>query len=198
MKKGLSFKTDATKDTSAASAAKRGPPSLACSAALAAAIALSGCASIDSLRTSTPLADPAPVLQAPAQWYAPMQAAPHGGQTQQLTQWWASLGDTALVDLLAAAQQNGATVAQAASRITQARAALTLAGGAARPTLSAQAGASRAATSPAQPAASVLQGGLQAALTLQSTNSNVRNSTGVITKQFCFVTTLAGFSSHGC
>jgi outer membrane protein, multidrug efflux system len=133
---------------------------IAMATALAAA---TGCASIDSLRTNTPLADPAPALQTPAQWYAPMQASPHSGQTQQLSQWWASLGDTVLVDLLSAAQVNSASVAQAASRIAQSRAALTLAGGAARPTLGVQAGFSRAATSPAQPAATVLQGGLQAA-----------------------------------
>ena len=131
--------------------------------ALALGLALTGCASIEEMRRPAVAVNPAPTLQTPAQWYAPMQAVPHGGQPQQLAQWWASLGDTVLVDLLAAAQANGASVAQAASRIAQARAALTLAGAASRPSLNAQAGAGRSLATPGQPAATVFQGGLQAA-----------------------------------
>ena len=133
-------------------------------AALGLALALAGCASgvprTDAHPTSVPSLGS---INLPAQWYAPMQTLAHGGKTQQLSLWWAALNDTALVDLMAAAQQNSASVAQAAARVAQSRAAQVIAGGAARPSLTAQAGLSRAVTSPLQPAATALQGGLQAA-----------------------------------
>ena len=75
-------------------------------AALGLALALAGCASgvprTDAHPTSVPSLGS---INLPAQWYAPMQTLAHGGKTQQLSLWWAALNDTALVDLMAAAQQ---------------------------------------------------------------------------------------------
>jgi outer membrane protein, multidrug efflux system len=81
---------------------------------LAAAALLPGC------RTVGVDYQPQPI-PAPAAWHAPLQA--HGGDAAALTQWWTRFDDPALVALIGAAQRESATVAQAAARIAQARAA---------------------------------------------------------------------------
>ena len=98
--------------------------------------------------------------QAPAQWQAPL---PHHGDMGDLASWWQRLDDPLLVQLIEAAQSASPSVASAASRIAQARATAVGAGAALGPTLDASASASRSLTQPLTPAATVAQGGLQAA-----------------------------------
>ena len=97
---------------------------------------------------------------APAQWQTPL---PHNGTLKDLSQWWQSLGDPLLVELIEAAQNVSPTLASATSRIAQARAARATAGAALLPTLDASLAASRGLTQPPLPLASTVQGGLQAA-----------------------------------
>ena len=52
-------------------------------------------------------------------WSAPL---PHGGDSVALSDWWRAWDDQALVALIAQAQRENPTIAQAAARITQARA----------------------------------------------------------------------------
>ncbi|HZY17118.1 MAG TPA: efflux transporter outer membrane subunit [Ramlibacter sp.] len=84
-----------------------------------------------------------------AGWSAPL---PHGGAVADLQRWWEQLGDPVLVELVGAAQSASPTVASAASRIAQARAARTAAGAALAPNLDAvgslSRGTSQAAASP--------------------------------------------------
>jgi outer membrane protein, multidrug efflux system len=47
---------------------------------------------------------------APLQWNAPL---PHGGKVSDLTQWWQSLGDPVLVQLIDAAQAVSPSIASA-------------------------------------------------------------------------------------
>ena len=76
-----------------------------------AALTLAACA------TTAP---PTPVaLQAPAAWQAPL---PHQGSLQALAQWWTRLNDPLLVELIASAQTVSPGLAQAQSRVAQARA----------------------------------------------------------------------------
>jgi outer membrane protein, multidrug efflux system len=87
----------------------------------------------------TPRADaPEPAL--PAQWQAPL---PHQGELTQLSAWWQQFNDPLLVALLDAAQAVSPSIASAASRIEQARAARVAAGAALLPTLDAAASATR-------------------------------------------------------
>jgi outer membrane protein, multidrug efflux system len=132
---------------------------------LAAALLLSACASnkpaagkesapeaIKSIASST----------LPDQWQTGL---PHGGSVAQLAEFWTRWRDPLLVELVTAAQKENATLAQAASRVAQARATRTAAGAELGPTLDAQASATRARQSPGSsgaPATS-LQAGLQAA-----------------------------------
>ena len=75
-----------------------------------AALTLAACA------TTAP---PTPVaLQAPAAWQAPL---PHQGSLQALAQWWTRLNDPLLVELIASAQTVSPGLAQAQSRVAQAR-----------------------------------------------------------------------------
>ena len=59
-----------------------------------------------------------PPTRAPA-WNAPL---PHGGDRVALSEWWSGWNDPALVALIAQAQRENPTIAQAAARIGQARA----------------------------------------------------------------------------
>ena len=79
-------------------------------------------------------------FEAPAQWQAPL---PHGGQLSALDQWWQQFDDPLLVPLIAAAQAVSPSVASAASRIEQSRAARVAAGAALLPALDASANAQR-------------------------------------------------------
>jgi outer membrane protein, multidrug efflux system len=87
----------------------------------------------------TPRADAAEQAL-PAQWQAPL---PHQGELTQLAAWWQQFNDPLLVPLIDAAQAVSPSVASAASRIEQARAARVAAGAALLPTLDAAASATR-------------------------------------------------------
>lgn len=89
-------------------------------------------------------------LPAPAVWHAPLQA--HGGDPVSLAQWWTRFDDPALVALIGAAQRESATVALAAARISQARAAALTADLADSPAMEGVASANRAAFSFGGPA----------------------------------------------
>lgn len=116
------------------------------------ALSLTACA------ISAPPATPvAPTL--PPQWQAPL---PHNASLGDLAQWWQSLGDPLLVQLVAAAQEASPTVASAQSRVSQSRAARTIAGAALLPTLDASANGQRSANQAALPVTSTLAAGLLA------------------------------------
>ncbi len=106
-------------------------------------------------------APPAKVsAELPAQWQAPL---PHNGQLTDLNQWWQSLGDPLLVELIEAAQVASPSMATATSRIAQARATQVGSQATLGPTLDASLSASRGVTQPGVPAASMGQGSFQAA-----------------------------------
>lgn len=105
--------------------------------------------------------------QAASQWYSPLPETtktdlPHQGSSKELANWWQSLGDPLLVELITSAQAASPSVTTAASRIAQARSAVVAAGAAAAPNLSAAASASRGVSQLNVPLASVGQVGLQA------------------------------------
>ena len=105
--------------------------------------------------------------QVAAKWYSPLPVAakadlPHQGSVTALANWWQSLGDPLLVELIASAQAASPSVTAAASRIAQARSAVVATGAAFGPNLSAAANASRGVTQLNVPLASVGQVGLQA------------------------------------
>ncbi|WP_311222262.1 MULTISPECIES: efflux transporter outer membrane subunit [unclassified Acidovorax] len=85
---------------------------------------------------------PAAQVDAPAPpgWQAPL---PHQGNVADLARWWERQDDPLLVELITAAQGISPTVAQARSRIEQARATQTAARAALLPSLEGQANASR-------------------------------------------------------
>jgi outer membrane protein, multidrug efflux system len=69
-----------------------------------------------------------PTLNQDSTWSAPlpqMPPLPHDGKPTNLVAWWTAWKDPALTALLAAAQQENTTIAQAAARIQQARATYT-------------------------------------------------------------------------
>ena len=106
--------------------------------------------------------------QVAAKWYSPLPAAtkaaemPHQGSVKELSNWWQSLGDPLLVELIASAQAASPSVTAAASRIAQARSAVVNTGAASGLNLSAAASASRGVSQLNVPLASVGQVGLQA------------------------------------
>lgn len=103
--------------------------------------------------------------QAASQWYSPLPQTsqlPHQGSVAALSNWWQSLGDPLLVELIASAQAASPTVTAAASRIAQARSAVVTTGAAVAPHLSGFANASRGVSQLNVPLASVGQVGLQA------------------------------------
>jgi len=107
--------------------------------------------------------------QAASQWYSPLPNAspnssqlPHQGSVKALSNWWQSLGDPLLVELIASAQAASPSVTAAASRIAQARSAVVTTGAAVAPNLTGVANASRGVSQLNVPLASVGQVGLQA------------------------------------
>ena len=111
--------------------------------------------------------------QVAAKWYSPLPVTataadaaktdlPHQGSVVALANWWQSLGDPLLVELIASAQAASPSVTAAASRIAQARSAVVNTGAASEPNLSAAASASRGVSQLNVPLASVGQVGLQA------------------------------------
>lgn len=137
-------------------------------AALALSLALSAC--------SLPRPPQAATAAVPPHWDAPLPPAPaaaapaatidsslpHGGTEAGLARWWQRLDDPLMGELIAAAEAASPTVAQAASRIAQARAARVAAGAALGPTADAGASASRGFQSQFLSVATTAQAQLQA------------------------------------
>jgi NodT family efflux transporter outer membrane factor (OMF) lipoprotein len=108
-------------------------------------------------------------VQPPAAWAAPL---PHGGQMADLAQWWRQWNDPALVPLIESAQRISPTLAQARSRLLQARATQATARAALGPTLDGQASASRGFNEQLAAQATTAQAGLQAAWELDLFGAN--------------------------
>jgi NodT family efflux transporter outer membrane factor (OMF) lipoprotein len=119
-------------------------PALLAVLALALTPWLNGCAGARGLLATVGPEYAPPAAAAAAQWQA-LQPRPHGASSAGLSAWWGQFKDPALDALMASAQQHSATLAQAAARIEQARAALIAAGAASLPSLDATAAANRAA-----------------------------------------------------
>jgi outer membrane protein, multidrug efflux system len=105
--------------------------------------------------------------QAASQWYSPLPETaktdlPHQGSAKELANWWQSLGDPLLVELITSAQAASPSVTAGASRIAQARSAVVTAGAASAPSLNAAASASRGGAQLNVPVATSTQAGLQA------------------------------------
>ncbi len=126
-------------------------PALAC---LVAALWLSGCAHAPQpgqVVSDTPM---------PAAWQAPL---PHNGRLADLSQWWQRFNDPLLVHLVDEGQRLSPTLAAAQSRIAQARAAYTAAGGAMLPQLNGTASLVRGRQDLTLPLGTQASAGLQAA-----------------------------------
>ncbi len=137
------------------------PQSLRKLGTLAAALALSACASF---------MPPTHVdMVAPSQWHAPL---PHQGTVVSLTQWWQQQGDPLLAELVAAAQAVSPSVSQALARVEAARAQQAAARSALVPNVSAQASGSRGVSQPTFPVATAQQVGLQAAWEIDVVGAN--------------------------
>lgn len=135
---------------------------------LLAAALLAGCA-------SQPMDSPSitATTTVPAQWQAPL---PHGGNVSDLNQWWQSLGDPVLLEIISAAQQVSPTTASAKSRIVQARSTLTGAQSANAPQLNASLSAQRGVNSASPTVATALQGSLDASWELDVFGANSQAS----------------------
>lgn len=96
----------------------------------------------------------------------------HNGNLGDLSQWWQSVGDPLLVQLVQAAQSASPTIASARSRVLQSRAERAIAGAALLPVVDASANASRGRTQPATPVGSSLQAGVQASWELDLFGAN--------------------------
>jgi NodT family efflux transporter outer membrane factor (OMF) lipoprotein len=123
-------------------------------AAFLGCLVLAGCA---GMRPAAP--DPQPTPPVPERWQAPL---PHGGTLAELSRWWAQFDDPLLERLVGAAQAASPTLASAASRIEQARAARTAAGAALLPALDANASAARGVQDVTLPHGTSASIGLQA------------------------------------
>lgn len=106
--------------------------------------------------TAPPAQVPAPP---PLAWQAPL---PHQGSLADLAGWWTQLGDPLLVELIDAAQAISPGIAQAQSRIAQARATQVTSRAALLPSLDGQASASRGFNEQLAGIATTAQAGLQA------------------------------------
>ncbi len=106
---------------------------------------------------------------APPDWYAPLA---HNGSLTDLSQWWQSLGDPLLVQLVEAAQNASPSLASARSRIEQSRAARVQAGAALLPALDGTGSAARGITQPLIPVASTFGANLQASWEIDVFSAN--------------------------
>lgn len=129
-------------------------------------VALGACA------TASPPAQVAAPL--PAGWQAPL---PHQGSLQGLSQWWTQLQDPLLVELIDAAQSISPGVAQAQSRIAQARATQVASRAALGPSLDGQASASRGFNEQVAGIATTAQVGLQASWEMDVFGANAATKT---------------------
>lgn len=124
-------------------------------AALGMGLLASACAVVPS--QTPPRMDTSDV--APPAWNTPL---PHAGNTTDLAQWWQSLGDPLLVELIDSAEKVSPTLASATSRLRQARATLASADAANRPGLSASASAQRGVSLSSPTVGTALQSSLDA------------------------------------
>jgi len=141
--------------------------------------ALWGCA-VGPERTTAPPPTPSPPASLAAAWQAPAAKVlqPHSaasgapvaastdttrtGAASSRSDWWQSLGDPLLPELVSAAQMASADAAQALARLQRARASAAVAAAAQSPQLGAQAGASHGRAALGQPVATQASAGLQA------------------------------------
>jgi outer membrane protein, multidrug efflux system len=105
--------------------------------------------------------------QAASQWYSPLPEMaktdlPHQGSAKELANWWQSLGDPLLVELINSAQTASPSVSAATARIQQARSATVNTSAASAPNLSYSDGLSRGGSQLNMPVATSAQAGLQA------------------------------------
>ena len=124
-------------------------------------VALGGCAAIAPVPTASP--ERAVELRAATLAPAWQAALPGTGPANDLARWWSRFDDPLLAGLVDAARAASPSIAAAASRIEQARAARVAAGAALLPTLDATANASRGRVDLFAPAASAVGLGLQSA-----------------------------------
>lgn len=103
------------------------------------------------------------------QWQAPL---PHQGQVQSLNHWWQRQGNPLLVELIEAAQAQSPSLAQAMTRLAQARANQTAANAVLLPQANASAGISRGVNQPNSPVATTANVGLQASWELDLVGAN--------------------------
>lgn len=103
------------------------------------------------------------------QWQAPL---PHQGQVQSLNDWWQRQGNPLLVELIEAAQAQSPSLAQAMTRLAQARANQTAANAVLLPQANASAGISRGVNQPNSPVATTANVGLQASWELDLVGAN--------------------------
>ena len=103
------------------------------------------------------------------QWQAPL---PHQGQVQSLNHWWQRQGNPLLVELIEAAQAQSPSLAQAMTRLAQARANQTAANAVLLPQANASAGISRGVNQPNTPVATTANVGLQASWELDLVGAN--------------------------
>lgn len=105
----------------------------------------------------------------PTGWQAPL---PHGGSVEDLARWWARVDDPLLVELIESAQAVSPGMAQARSRIAQARATQVASRAALGPSLDGQASASRGFNEQVRSTATTAQAGLQASWELDLFGGN--------------------------
>ncbi|PJI95628.1 NodT family efflux transporter outer membrane factor (OMF) lipoprotein [Acidovorax sp. 69] len=105
----------------------------------------------------------------PLVWQASL---PHQGSLADMAQWWTQLGDPVLVELIDAAQAISPGLAQAQSRIAQARATQVASRAALLPSVDAQASASRGFNEQLAGIATTAQTGLQASWELDLFGAN--------------------------
>ena len=103
------------------------------------------------------------------QWQAPL---PHQGQVQSLNHWWQRQGNPLLVELIEAAQAQSPSLAQAMTRLAQARANQTAANAVLLPQANASAGISRGVNQPNTPVSTTANVGLQASWELDLVGAN--------------------------
>jgi NodT family efflux transporter outer membrane factor (OMF) lipoprotein len=112
-------------------------------AALSAVVLISGCSTLRGLLATVGPNYKKPEVALPEGWQA--KPLPHDGNAGQLQQWWAQFNDPVFNELIAAAQKENASLAQAAARIERARADLIGAGAQSIPNAQATASFNRSA-----------------------------------------------------
>lgn len=123
--------------------------------------------------STTPPPAQVPAAAAPG-WQAPL---PHGGSVEDLARWWARVDDPLLVELIESAQAVSPGMAQARSRIAQARATQVASRAALGPSLDGQASASRGFNEQVRSTATTAQAGLQASWELDLFGGNAATKT---------------------